>query len=95
MCKFTLEKSKSFENLKAALEKIKVINNVINLRKKEADNRKKIMEIRKALRFKKESQSFDLLVPGRLFVREGKKENFSFFVNFALFFFIRKFGCGD
>ena len=71
MCKFTLEKSKSFENLKAALEKIKVINNVINLRKKEADNRKKLIEIRKSLKFKKESQAFDLLEPGRLCVREG------------------------
>lgn len=70
MCKFTLEKSRSFENLKGALEKIKVINNIINLRKKEADNRKKIMEIRKSLKQKK-GGDIDLLVTGRLYVREG------------------------
>jgi hypothetical protein len=70
VCKYTLEKSRSFENLKGALEKIKVINNIINIRKKEADNRKKIMEIRENLRYKKDNQ-IDLLAPGRLFVREG------------------------
>ncbi|KAL6080193.1 hypothetical protein QOT17_000570 [Balamuthia mandrillaris] len=72
VCKNTLEDSESFANLKMALSKITVINNTINLRKKEAENREKIQAIQKSLHFKKQDQRVDLLMAGRLFVREGR-----------------------
>eukprot|EP00005_Dracoamoeba_jomungandri_P013497 CAMPEP_0174275526 /NCGR_PEP_ID=MMETSP0439-20130205/59873_1 /TAXON_ID=0 /ORGANISM="Stereomyxa ramosa, Strain Chinc5" /LENGTH=442 /DNA_ID=CAMNT_0015367637 /DNA_START=847 /DNA_END=2175 /DNA_ORIENTATION=+ len=71
MEKYTLKESRSLANLKLARSKIKVINNIINLRKKEAENREKIVDIQNHLKGKNLP---DLLVTGRLFVREGGLE---------------------
>ena len=96
MCKFTKKNTQSYKNLTAALDKMKVINHNINLRKKEADNRAKLMEIEKSLLLKKDKSAPSLWSPGRMYVREGilervEKAFLSFLGNVTKEFYVYMF----
>lgn len=82
MCKFTNEESESYDNLQKAMKKIKTVNHIINLKKREMDNRKKLSDIAAMLTRSKDVEDLagvppnpdgplSLYSPGRNFVREG------------------------
>eukprot|EP00005_Dracoamoeba_jomungandri_P001552 CAMPEP_0174262040 /NCGR_PEP_ID=MMETSP0439-20130205/12734_1 /TAXON_ID=0 /ORGANISM="Stereomyxa ramosa, Strain Chinc5" /LENGTH=1256 /DNA_ID=CAMNT_0015346671 /DNA_START=43 /DNA_END=3813 /DNA_ORIENTATION=- len=72
LCKHTKEEELGLVNLQKALEKIGEINKLINIRKREDENRKKVCKIEKSI---KSDEPLNLYVPGRWFQREGRMDD--------------------
>jgi len=68
LSKYSTTKGYASENMEAAFKLIGEINQVINQRKKEDENRKLIKSLQKSI---KSEERLKLYVPGRLFVRQG------------------------
>ncbi|KAL6051025.1 RhoGEF domain-containing protein [Balamuthia mandrillaris] len=69
--KYTAESHPDMENLQTAFEMVKGVNNHINEKKREQENREKIFAIQNSLILPAGKEDIQLYVKGRLFIREG------------------------
>jgi len=72
LCKHTVDEELGLKNIKGALVKIEEVNTLINIRKKEDENKKRIQEIEDTI---KSEEPLSLYVPGRWFLREATMAN--------------------